>query len=130
MADKKLNEVTKVTDMAYVPVIMSDGSIGQIAKADLASVVAEQMNKSLLFPYMERGSLSSVDLNTIRELGSYAADTSCSNRPGFDNFSSGTLVLICLSLTNTFQIAVRPARNAIAVRVLIIEGSWTDWREI
>ena len=42
MADKKLNEVTKVTDMAYVPVIMSDGSIGQIAKADLASVVAEQ----------------------------------------------------------------------------------------
>ena len=45
MADKKLNEVTKVTDMAYVPVIMSDGSIGQIAKADLASVVAGQMFK-------------------------------------------------------------------------------------
>lgn len=44
MADKKLNEVTKVTDMAYVPVIMADGSIGQIAKADLASVVAGQMN--------------------------------------------------------------------------------------
>ena len=43
MADKKLNEVTKVTDMAYVPVIMSDGSIGQIAKADLASVVAGQI---------------------------------------------------------------------------------------
>lgn len=43
MADKKLNEVTKVTDMAYVPVIMVDGSIGQIAKADLASVVAGQM---------------------------------------------------------------------------------------
>ena len=43
MADKKLNEVTKVTDMAYVPVIMADGSIGQIAKADLASVVAAQM---------------------------------------------------------------------------------------
>ena len=43
MADKKLNEVTKVTDMAYVPVIMADGSIGQIAKADLASVVAERL---------------------------------------------------------------------------------------
>ena len=40
MADKKLNEVPNVTDMAYVPVIMADGSIGQIAKADLASVVA------------------------------------------------------------------------------------------
>ena len=43
MADKKLNEVTKVTDMAYVPVILSDGSVGQIAKADLATVVAEIM---------------------------------------------------------------------------------------
>lgn len=43
MADKKLNEVTKVTDMAYVPVIMEDGSIGQIAKADLVSVVAGLM---------------------------------------------------------------------------------------
>ena len=42
--DKKLNEVTKVTDMAYVPVIMADGSIGQIAKSDLASVVAGMMN--------------------------------------------------------------------------------------
>ena len=41
MGDKKLNEVTKVTDMAYVPVIMADGSVGQISKADLASVVAE-----------------------------------------------------------------------------------------
>lgn len=41
MADKKLNEVTKVTNMAYVPVIMADGSVGQISKADLASVVAE-----------------------------------------------------------------------------------------
>lgn len=48
MADKKLNEVTKVTDMAYVPVIMADGSIGQIAKADLASVVAGQLGYNVL----------------------------------------------------------------------------------
>lgn len=57
MADKKLNEVTKVTDMAYVPVIMSDGSIGQIAKADLASVVAglignASLSKAGLMPSM------------------------------------------------------------------------------
>lgn len=44
--DKKLNEVTKVTDMAYVPVIMADGSIGQIAKADLATVVAGEFMKA------------------------------------------------------------------------------------
>lgn len=50
MADKKLNEVTKVTDMAYVPVIMADGSVGQIAKADLASVVAEQLKNNTWHP--------------------------------------------------------------------------------
>ena len=47
MADKKLNEVQKVTDMAYVPVILADGSVGQIAKADLASVVAGVMGNPL-----------------------------------------------------------------------------------
>ena len=49
MADKKLNEVTKVTDMAYVPVIMADGSIGQISKADLSSVVAELIGYKVSF---------------------------------------------------------------------------------
>ena len=61
MADKKLNEVTKVTDMAYVPVIMSDGSIGQIAKADLASVVA-----GIIKPFIDRGDvLNKEDANDI-----------------------------------------------------------------
>lgn len=53
MADKKLNEVTKVTDMAYVPVIMADGSIGQIAKADLASVVAGLTNTNFGYSSLE-----------------------------------------------------------------------------
>lgn len=64
MADKKLNEVTKVTDMAYVPVIMSDGSIGQIAKADLASVVAEMIGyigTNLIAASLDKG--KSVDAN-------------------------------------------------------------------
>ena len=58
MADKKLNEVTKVTDMAYVPVIMADGSIGQIAKADLASVVAGQNTKPWSFARADTSSTS------------------------------------------------------------------------
>ena len=64
MADKKLNEVTKVTDMAYVPVIMADGSIGQIAKADLASVVAEMIGyigTNLIADSLDTG--ESVDAN-------------------------------------------------------------------
>lgn len=71
MADKKLNEVTKVTDLAYVPVIMSDGSIGQIAKADLASVVAEQIRL-----YMQPNS-------AIRAKSSANFDSSTPNTIGY-----------------------------------------------
>ena len=72
MADKKLNEVTKVTDMAYVPVIMADGSIGQIAKADLASVVAGVMyaNKLASFGFYDNGETTE-NANNLEKLGVY-----------------------------------------------------------
>ena len=69
--DRKLNEVTKVTDMAYVPVIMADGSIGQIAKSDLASVVAGQMTASKLYPFADRGDLN-ISANDVNQNGSYS----------------------------------------------------------
>lgn len=65
--DKKLNEVTKVTDMAYVPVIMADGSIGQIAKSDLASVVAEYIP----FGTSPKSVILLSDLDNIVETGMY-----------------------------------------------------------
>jgi hypothetical protein len=62
MADKKLNEVTKVTDMAYVPVIMADGSVGQIAKSDLATVVAGVLSTKANTPLLHHeGSLYSAE---------------------------------------------------------------------
>lgn len=65
MADKKLNEVTKVTDMEYVPVIMADGSIGQISKADLASVVAGQILSGYVFRRVATANNAhSVSINT------------------------------------------------------------------
>ena len=81
MADKKLNEVTKVTDMAYVPVIMADGSIGQIAKADLASVVAGVMDTNRLFPFMYKGQIS--DLNNVIESGYYITGFNSANSPSY-----------------------------------------------
>ena len=62
MADKKLNEVTKVTDMAYVPVIMSDGSIGQIAKSDLASVVAENIGIKRMSIEIQEGATRTIEI--------------------------------------------------------------------
>lgn len=62
MADKKLNEVQKVTDMAYVPVIMADGSIGQIAKADLASVVAGQIGIKRQIIEIQEGETRTIEI--------------------------------------------------------------------
>ena len=60
--DRKLNEVKKVTDMAYVPVIMADGSVGQIAKSDLASVVAGVLSTKANTPLLHHeGSLYSAE---------------------------------------------------------------------
>lgn len=75
MADKKLNEVPKVTDMAYVPVIMADGSVGQIAKSDLASVVAGIMGNPLGF----KGDKSSIDANKLTSTGLYYLSSNITN---------------------------------------------------
>ncbi len=61
MADKRLDQITKVTDMAYVPVIMADGSLGQIAKADLASVVAESLGYDSLSKKTNRRTIDLFD---------------------------------------------------------------------
>ena len=94
MADKKLNEVTKVTDMAYVPVIMADGSIGQIAKADLASVVAEHIKNSRIeiLPKISNPK----DFDTCSITGVYmCGGTAASNAPTSSPF--GTLVVFSYS---------------------------------
>ena len=89
MGDKKLNEVTKVTDMAYVPVIMADGSIGQIAKADLASVVAGLLSLNNNSFFRVRGELASADSATDTGLYTYTGGTA------INGSSYGLLLNIC-----------------------------------
>lgn len=130
MADKKLNEVTKVTDMAYVPVIMSDGSIGQIAKADLASVVAGNigLDGNVYFKY--RGNCSNPDNAT--NSGHYDYSNSSSTIGG-SNYGR----LLC------FYNAVFPTtwawgvqfffgdNNTFSYRTSIRKsGEWTSWRTL
>lgn len=120
MADKKLNEVTKVTDMAYVPVIMADGSIGQIAKADLASVVAGIIGFGL--PY--RGVLSSVSqFNGAIELGSYRYGGSLSTELGTSNY--GTVVVFPADIYIA-QIIIGPS---FSFRISYDGGKvWSSWK--
>lgn len=121
--DKKLNEVTKVTDMAYVPVIMSDGSIGQIAKADLASVVAGIMNTSKLFPFMSMSQAPSGDLNNIQTPGTYYLSSmgDYTNNPGF-----GWGLLVVFKTLYTTQIAIQSTSQQVVLRTY--DGTnWSSW---
>ena len=126
MADKKLNEVTKVTDMAYVPVIMSDGSIGQIAKADLASVVAGLIGFGL-----KHTSLGTPgDFNAPIDVGSYYYwGNNATNAPdGFDIAYGIRIVLFSSSNNGCFEFFHSRNNNKLYIRCGF---SWTsEWKEV
>lgn len=121
MADKKLNEVTKVTDMAYVPVIMADGSVGQIAKSDLASVVAGEMYTDNLFLFTFRGVKS--DANECIDSGFYRVSF-MSNVP----VNYGLLIVFSDS-AYIFQIAASVTGHSYYFRYKN-EAEWGSWCNI
>ena len=127
MADKKLNEVTKVTDMAYVPVIMADGTIGQIAKADLASVVAGIIGYPLT-----PGVLPSIGVNSVGDPSSITKtcfgffnntlgdDTYCPKAGGIflrlygaDQYSRITLYFIYKYDSGLYGVYVKPDNDVL-----------------
>ena len=127
MADKKLNEVQKVTDMAYVPVIMIDGSIGQIAKADLASVVAGLIDFNASTQFKERGLISSG--TNMDDLGMgiwnrYSGSYTINNKPPYDSF----IAVVYRSGSYVVQIAYNAANNSQSVRRTYYGGNWTSWQ--
>ena len=123
MADKKLNEVTKVTDMAYVPVIMADGSIGQIAKADLATVVAELMGN----PLSTVAVCPNKNFNEITEAVIFGfnatADTEISNHP----CNVGTLIVFP-SKNKNYGVAQVVISNTGQIYARSLWGSWNSWQ--
>ena len=126
MADKKLNEVTKVTDMAYVPVIMADGSIGQIAKADLASVVAGYL------PYITNLYTNEQDFNNIKKVGSYSFGVNkegYSNIPNVQSLEGVLVVIISVSNSNIYQIYLGIQDSSLHIRSCY-NGVWQGWRKV
>ena len=116
MADKKLNEVTKVTDMAYVPVIMEDGSIGQIAKEDLASVVAYSMGFIFYSNVLNIG--DSVTINKgygiliINNISSGKSAVYGIANGNFDLLSSKDETMITISPVSEYSISLTNMNNS------------------
>lgn len=140
MADKELNEVPKVTDMEYVPVIMADGNIGQIAKADLASVVAGLIgeattSKAGLMPtryinstvFTESG--KAITINFDDYAGSTPALVCGSNSP---NGNSGRwhVLVQWIGASTCIQIALDYETNVAYIRTRTPIFGWGTWKSL
>ena len=131
MSDKKLNESKIVKDMDYVLVTLADGSVGQIAKSDLASVVAGVMGSNKLFPFMYKG-IANSDLNNVTEPGSY--------RLGGDSFKNGpaatiygSLVVFKDSYSYCTQVLYDLSKNIPIAWTRLgayTQNSWTPWQRL
>lgn len=122
--DKKLNEVTKVTDMAYVPVIMSDGSIGQIAKADLVSVVA-----GVIGSYNYKGFYDS-NLDNLKVQGFYNLTENVTNVPSeYSGYKNASFVLVFMYSDTQGQQTFLGRQGSVFHRTLY-NGNWSAWSRI
>lgn len=127
--DKKLNEVTKVTDMAYVPVIMADGSIGQIAKSDLASVVAGfTSNRG-----NELNGIKITDLDTLRTAGIYTFSSASDITVGLPPISDKSLMMLVAvtsytGTANTLEYMQTAICGGVTYCREFYGNSWKDWK--
>jgi hypothetical protein len=127
MADKKLNQVSQLTDFDYALVVKGN-DVAKVTKQQLATILGELMNSLKLFPFMFRGdvNVTSYDetgaLETVIEMGIYKV------KPKQGVW--GTLVVF-----NAFDGAggvVQKLYNATGAKYRVknsnTDNLWTDWK--
>ena len=70
MADKKLNEVSQLTDFDYALVVKGN-DVAKVTKQQLATILGELMNSLGLFPFMFRGIMTNRSYNDLIKTGYY-----------------------------------------------------------
>lgn len=71
MADKKLNEVSQLTDFDYALVVKGN-DVAKVTKQQLATILGELMNSLKLFPFMPQRTLTTdEEVNSATESGMY-----------------------------------------------------------
>ena len=132
MADKKLNQVSQLTDFDYALVVKGN-DVAKVTKQQLATILGGLMNSLKLFPFMRRGILEqNTDFNNITESGiyTYTSLASFTNSPDNDYGillvfnGSGYLIQEARQVVNTLIIKYRAG--------VVVDGNfqWTDWKQI
>jgi hypothetical protein len=127
MADKKLNEVSQLTDFDYALVVKGN-DVAKVTKQQLATILGGLFTSLKLFPFMFRGdvNVTSYDetgaLDTVIEMGIYKV------KPKQGVW--GTLVVF-----NAFDGAggvVQKLYNATGAKYRVknsnTDNLWTDWK--
>lgn len=124
MADKKLNEVSQLTDFDYALVVKGN-DVAKVTKQQLATILGGLMNSLKLFPFMPKGIL-----NTDEEVNSATA-----NGMYHVTGDNGISVVLNYSIMIVFndgqgyviQMAFRLGADVAGFR-RCLNGEWGDFR--
>ena len=70
MADKKLNQVSQLTDFDYALVVKGN-DVAKVTKQQLATILGELLTSLKLYPFMYRGIVENRSYNDMIEAGFY-----------------------------------------------------------
>ena len=126
--DIKINEAQQVKDAAYVTVVLTDGSLGKIAKNDLIELFKTSIGFNTVL--QDKGEAKD-DLNTYKSTGYYDINyvsNKNANFPPYINYG-GLIVISCNQGRWVLQIAYSVQDNQIRTRSCNDLGAWQDWHE-
>lgn len=89
MADKKLNEVSQLTDFDYALVVKGN-DVAKVTKQQLATILGELLTSLKLYPFMYKGIVENRSYNDMIEAGFYKIQDNMIDGP---NTYWGTLVV-------------------------------------
>lgn len=127
MADKKLNQVSQLTDFDYALVVKGN-DVAKVTKQQLATILGELMKSLKLFPFMNKGRLTETDdLNNVLTSGLYeiSAPTGALNGKGIQYG-----ILIVFSAGQRIQLLGNGLYGNAYFRTGRDNGKWYDWVSI
>jgi hypothetical protein len=126
--DIRINEVQQVKDATYIPVVLADGSLGKIAKVDLAELIKPLIGFDTVL--QDRGEAKD-DFNTYKNTGYYDINKELYNNPNFPpgmNYG-GLVVISCNKNRWILQLAYSIQDNKVRTRSCNESGIWIEWKE-
>lgn len=128
MADKKLNQVSQLTDFDYALVVKGN-DVAKVTKQQLATILGELMNSLKLFPFMNKGRLTGTDdLNNVLTSGVYEISAPTTGALNGKNIQYG--ILIVFSAGQRIQLLGNGLYGDAYFRTGRDNGRWYDWVSI